>query len=59
VEVNAIPEPGEPNFGTWHGDSWKNRAGVDTWNMITVDDKRGIAYLPFGAPAYDRNGAPG
>ncbi len=49
--------PGEPNFGTWQGDSWKNRAGVNTWNMITVDEKRGIAYLPFGAPAYDRNGA--
>jgi quinoprotein glucose dehydrogenase len=56
-KFNAIPEPGEPNFGTWQGDSWKNRAGVNTWNMITVDDKRGIAYLPFGAPAYDRNGA--
>jgi quinoprotein glucose dehydrogenase len=56
-KFDAIPEPGEPNFGTWQGDSWKNRAGVDTWNMITVDDKRGIAYLPFGAPAYDRNGA--
>jgi quinoprotein glucose dehydrogenase len=56
-KFNAIPEPGDQNFGTWKGDSWKNRAGVDTWNMITVDDKRGIAYLPFGAPAYDRDGS--
>ena len=56
-KFDAIPEPGESNFGTWRGDSWKNRAGVNTWNMITVDDKRGIAYLPFGAPAYDRNGS--
>ena len=30
---------------------------MNTWNMITVDEKRGIAHLPFGAPAYDRNGA--
>ena len=24
--------------------------------MLTVDDKRGIAYLPFGAPTFDRYG---
>jgi len=56
-KFDAIPEPGERNFETWQGDSWKNRAGVNTWNMITIDDKRGIAYLPFGAPAFDRNGS--
>jgi quinoprotein glucose dehydrogenase len=56
-KFNSIPEPGEPNFGTWKGDSWKNRAGVEVWNMATVDEKRGIVYLPFGAPAFDRNGS--
>lgn len=53
---HSIPEPGDPNFGSWEGDSWKNRAGVNVWNMIAVDERRGIAYLPFGAPAYDRDG---
>ena len=24
--------------------------------MLTVDAKRGIAYLPFGAPTFDRYG---
>jgi quinoprotein glucose dehydrogenase len=52
----SIPEPGDPNFGSWQGDSWKNRAGVNVWNMPTVDEQRGIVYLPFGAPAYDRDG---
>lgn len=56
-KFNAIPEPGEPNFGTWEGDSWRDRAGVNVWNSITVDEKRGIAYLAFGSPAFDRDGS--
>ncbi len=55
-KFNAIPEPGDPNFGTWQGTSWKDRAGVNSWNMLTVDEARGIVYLPFAAPAYDRDG---
>lgn len=55
-KFNAIPEPGEPNFGTWDGESWRDRAGVNIWNAPTVDEARGIVYLPFGAPAYDREG---
>jgi quinoprotein glucose dehydrogenase len=30
---------------------WQNRSGINTWNMMTVDDQRGIAYLPFTGPA--------
>lgn len=53
---HSIPEPGDPNFGTWTGEQWKNRAGVNVWNMATVDEQRGIVYLPFGTPASDRDG---
>ncbi len=28
---HTIPQPGEPNFGTWAGDSWKT-GGAATWN---------------------------
>jgi quinoprotein glucose dehydrogenase len=55
-KFNAIPEPGEPNFGTWEGDSWKDRAGVNVWNSATLDERRGIVYLGFGTPAFDREG---
>lgn len=55
-KFNAIPEPGEPNFGTWEGESWKDRAGVNVWNSPTVDEARGIVYLGFGTPAFDREG---
>ncbi len=33
---NTIPQPGEPNFGTWAGDSWKT-GGVTTWNNGSYD----------------------
>lgn len=53
---HSIPQPGEMGHDTWEGDSWKQRAGVNIWNQLTVDADRGIAYLPFSAPTYDRIG---
>src|SRR5581483_2968169 len=50
---HSIPRPGEKNFGTWAGDSWKLRSGVNVWGLMTVDAKRGIVYMPFGAPSGD------
>ena len=53
---HSIPQPGEPNYGGWVGESAKYRSGVNVWGLITVDAKRGIAYLPFGAPSGDAFG---
>jgi quinoprotein glucose dehydrogenase len=53
---HSIPRPGEKFHETWEDDGWQQRSGVNVWNMLTVDDKRGIAYLPFGAPTFDRYG---
>src|SRR5580700_1997535 len=50
---HSIPRPGETNFGTWAGDSWKQRSGVNVWGLMTVDAARGIVYMPFGAPSGD------
>jgi alcohol dehydrogenase (cytochrome c) len=33
---NTIPQPGDPNFGTWAGDSWKT-GGASTWNTGAYD----------------------
>jgi len=52
----AIPQAGEKFNDTWAGDSWKNRSGVNVWTFLTVDDKRGIVYMPFGAPSVDQYG---
>ena len=53
---HTIPRPGEPGHDTWEGDSWKNRSGVNTWNVPIGDAKRGIVYVPLGAPTFDRWG---
>ena len=53
---HSIPRPGEKFHDTWEGDSWKQRSGVNVWNMLTIDARRGIAYLPFAAPTFDRYG---
>ena len=53
---HTIPQPGEKFHDTWDGDGWKQRSGVNVWNMLTIDAKRGIAYLPIAAPTFDRYG---
>jgi quinoprotein glucose dehydrogenase len=54
---HTVPRPGERFHETWEGDSWKNRSGVNVWNMNTVDVQRGIAYLAIAAPAVDKDGS--
>jgi quinoprotein glucose dehydrogenase len=54
---HTIPQPGEVGFGSWEGDSWKKRSGVNVWTTIIGDEKRGIVYLPIAAPTFDRWGA--
>lgn len=53
---HAVPRPGEMGHDTWPADGWQNRSGVNVWNMMAVDEARGIVYLPFSAPASDRWG---
>jgi glucose dehydrogenase len=50
---HTIPRPGEPNHDAWRNDQWVDRAGANTWGFITIDDARGIAYVPTGTPATD------
>jgi quinoprotein glucose dehydrogenase len=53
---HSVPQPGETGHDTWGGDSWKQRSGVNVWGYMTVDQERGIVYMPFGAPNNDRVG---
>ncbi|NQX89795.1 MAG: PQQ-binding-like beta-propeller repeat protein [Halioglobus sp.] len=51
-----------PRAGDYGADSWpdKNRSqfgGANSWAGITVDEQRGIAYVPTGSAAYDYYGA--
>jgi len=54
---HVLPRPGELGYETWPPDAWKLSGGVHDWSEITVDEKRGIAYIPLGSPRYDFYGA--
>lgn len=54
---HTVPRPGEPGHETWPGDSWKNRTGVNNWGFMTIDEQRGIVYVPLGSPTSDFYGA--
>jgi quinoprotein glucose dehydrogenase len=53
---HSIPRPGERGHETWLDNGWQRRTGVNVWGFLTVDSVRGIVYMPFGAPAWDRYG---
>ncbi len=43
---HTVPHPGEPGYNTWPPNAWKYTGGTNTWGEISVDEKRGIVYLP-------------
>src|SRR5579863_1518514 len=53
---HTTPRPGEYGYDTWGGDSARHRSGVNVWGYFTIDEKRGILYMPLGAPNNDRVG---
>ncbi len=54
---HVIPHPGEFGYETWPPDAWKTVGGVHNWNEMTIDEKRGIAFIPLGTSRYDFYGA--
>jgi quinoprotein glucose dehydrogenase len=50
---HTIPGPGEPGYDTWPKDAWKTVGGANAWSGISVDDSRGLVFLPTGSPAWD------
>ncbi|HET9475075.1 MAG TPA: c-type cytochrome, partial [Steroidobacteraceae bacterium] len=54
---HTIPQPGEFGYDTWPKDAYKYAGGVNVWGEITLDARRGIAYLPVSSPTYDYYGA--
>jgi len=52
---NTIPQPGEANFGTWAGDSWKT-GGVATWNNGSYDPETNTIFWGTSNPWPDYNG---
>jgi quinoprotein glucose dehydrogenase len=51
---HTIPQPGEPGYESWEDpNAWKHTGGANNWMGMTIDQERGIAYVPIGSASMD------
>ena len=50
---HTVPHPGELGNETWLDGSWRNVSGANTWSFFTIDEERGILYMPLGSAHND------
>ena len=50
---HTIPQAGEPGNETWGNDAWKFTGHTNVWAPFTLDEKRGLVYLPVSTPSND------
>ncbi len=50
---HTIPRPGEFGYETWPKDAWKKAGAANNWAGMTVDETRGVVYVPTGSAVYD------
>jgi len=47
---HTIPQPGEKGYDTWEDkDAWKKFGGANSWAGMSLDEQRGILYVPTGS----------
>jgi quinoprotein glucose dehydrogenase len=53
-QFHTIPHEGEPGHETWEDpNAWKMVGGANNWMGMTIDQQRGIAYIPLGSSSMD------
>jgi quinoprotein glucose dehydrogenase len=50
---HTIPRPGEYGHDSWPEDAWRSFGGANAWAGISVDAKRGLAFVPTGSASFD------
>jgi glucose dehydrogenase len=50
---HTIPQPGEFGNDTWQNDSWAYTGHTNVWAPMTLDETRGLVYLPVTTPSND------
>ena len=50
---HTIPRPGEFGYQTWPPEAWKKIGGVNNWSGMSLDEEKGIVYVPTGSAAFD------
>lgn len=46
---HTVPRPGEFGHDTWEGDSWTDRGGTNAWSVASVDQARGLVFIPWSS----------
>ena len=54
---HTIPHPGEFGFETWPKDAWKYSGAANNWAGMSLDEERGLVFVPTGSAAFDFYGA--
>ena len=54
---HTIPHAGEFGYDTWPKDAWKRVGGANAWSELSLDEKRGVVYVPTASPKYNFYGA--
>ena len=52
----TIPQPGEFGVETWENDSWSYTGHSNVWGPMSVDEARGLLYVPTSTPGNDYYG---
>jgi quinoprotein glucose dehydrogenase len=50
---HSVPEPGEFGADTWPASALADGGGVHDWSESSLDERRGIIYVPFGTARFD------
>jgi glucose dehydrogenase len=51
-QFHNVPLPGEVGHDSWLDHGWRGRSGTNVWAWyMTVDEERGILYMPVAGPA--------
>lgn len=50
---NTIPQGDEFGTDTWENESWRDRGGGNVWSMMSVDQERGMLFIPVSTPNQD------
>ena len=49
----TIPHPGEFGYDTWPEEAYKTIGGANSWAGMSLDEERGIVFIPTGSASFD------
>ena len=54
---HTVPRPGEVGYDTWPKEAWRTVGGANAWSGLSLDEKRGMVFIPTASPKYNFYGA--